>query len=292
MMRTWWCKAKQSPVWRFIKRAVARWAELDGGQRSAAFAFYLLLSLFPLVIVLVTAGSMFVEREVATRAVVALIYRFAPLTGEQEREAVIQIRGVLESRGKISLFAFPLLIWSALRFLRALIRTTNRIWHSPEYQWWKMPLKSLGLLGITVSAVLGGILIPVVARLVQKWLTPNLETPAWAFGLIFQIVPWFVLFYGLGMIYKLAPSRRTRFAEVWIGALVATVSIWVIGLLFLFQAANFARFNALYGALGGIVALLLWIYLSSCMCVFGVCLSAVHAEAAGHAPDRSGESRA
>lgn len=285
-MRNWWRKAKQSHPWRLIQQAAARWVEVDGGQRSAAFAFYLLLSLFPLVVVLVTAGSLLVEREVATREVVDLVHRIAPLTGEQERGAVSQIRGVMEARGKVSLFAFPLLIWGALRFLRALIRTTNCIWHSPDYEWWKVPLKSLGLLGITVSAVLGGILIPVVARLMQTWLTSDLGVPFWAFGLIFRFVPWFVLFYGLGMIYKLAPSRRTRFADIWIGAMVATVSIWAIGLLFLFQAANFARFNALYGALGGIVAFLLWIYLSSCMCVFGVCLSAAHMEVPGNVHDQ------
>jgi len=281
MMRTWWRKAKQSHAWRLIRQASARWAEVDGGQCSAAFAFYLLLSLFPLVVVLVTAGSLFVEREVATREIVALVHRLVPLTGEQQRGAISQIRGVMEAHGKASLFAFPLLIWGALRFLRALIRTTNRIWHSPDYEWWKVPLKSLGLLGITVSAVLGGILIPVVARLMQTWLTSDLAVPSWVFALIFRFVPWFVLFYALGMIYKLAPSRRTRFADIWIGAMVATVSIWAIGLLFLFQAANFARFNALYGALGGIVAFLLWIYLSSCMCVFGVCLSAAQTEGPG-----------
>lgn len=265
-------------AWRLIKQAGKRWSEVDGGQRSASFAFYLLLSLFPLIVMLVTAGSFFVEREVATQEIVQLVRNYAPLTGEQEQSAVAQIRGVLESRGRVSLFALPLLVWGALRSLRALIRTTNRIWRSPEYDWWKTPLKSLGLLAITVSAVLGGIFIPVVGRLVQGWLTPKLELPAWAFGLIFMFVPWLVLFYGLGMIYKLAPSRPTRFAEVWIGALIATVSIWTIGILFVYQAASFARFNALYGALGGILAFLLWLYLSSSICVFGVCLCAARAE--------------
>lgn len=292
MMRTLWRTATQSPAWQLIKRSGERWVEVDGGQRSAAFAFYLLLSLLPLVVLLVTAGSLFVDREVATQEFVQLVQNYAPLTGEQERGAAAQIRGVLEARGKVSLFAFPLLVWGALRFLRALIRTTNRIWHSPDYEWWKLPLKSLGLLGITVSAVLGGILIPVVARLVQWWLAPQLELPFWAFGLFFRVVPWLVLFYGLGMIYKLAPSRPTRFAEIWIGALAATVSIWGIGWLFLLQAANFARFNALYGALGGIVAALLWIYLSSCICVFGVCLCTAQAEARGNTRNKSQPHRA
>ena len=63
---------------------------------------------------------------------------------------------------------------------------------------------------------------------------------------------------------RLAPSRPTKFAEVGLAALGATVLIWTGGLLFLLQATHLGRFNALYGALGSIVAFLLWLYLSGC----------------------------
>jgi len=270
--------AKQSHCWRTIRVAAARWAEEDGDQRAAAFAYYLLLSLLPLVFLLVSAGSLFVEREVATREVVQWIERYVPLTGEQERGVVVNIQGVLESRGKISLAAFPLLLWSALKFLRTLIRTTNRIWHSPVYSWWRLPLEGLALLGVTLSAALLGILLPGIARLARSWLATYLEFPGWAFALLFDILPWLVLFCGVMMIYRLAPSRPTKFSEVWIGALVATGLIWACEWLFLVYAVNFAHFNVLYGALGGTAALLLWIYLSSCIGVFGICLCAAHAK--------------
>jgi YihY family inner membrane protein len=277
-MRKLWLKVKQSTAWRVICRAYARWTEEDGDQRAAAFAYYLLLSLLPLSILLVTAGSLFVEREVATQAVVKWVNHYTPLTSEQERTAVAGIREWLEARGKISLVALPLLLWGALKFLRTLIRTTNRIWHSKTYNWWRLPLKSLGLLGITASAVMIGILLPGLARLVQEWLKSYLAFPPWAFALMFHLLPWLVLFYGLIMIYKLAPSRPTKFSEVWLGALGATVLIWLCELLFLAYAANFEHFNALYGALGGIVAFLLWVYLSGCVGVFGICVCAAQAE--------------
>jgi len=53
---------------------------------------------------------------------------------------------------------------------------------------------------------------------------------------------------------------------------------WASELLFLVYAAHFVRFNLLYGALGGIMAFLLWLYLSSCVGVFGVCFCAAQAE--------------
>lgn len=284
-MRTWASNTQQSKWWRTIKQARARWAEVDGDQRAAAFGYYLLLSLLPLTLLLVAAGSLLVEREVATQAVVKLVNHYTPLTGEQEREAVATIRDWLTARGKISLAAIPLLLWGALKFLRTLIRTTNRIWQAQTYNWWRLPLKSLGLLGITASAVLIGILLPAVAGLAGRWLATYLDFPQWAFALMFQLIPGIVLFYGLIMIYKLAPSRPTRFSEVWLGALAATGLIWLGERLFLAYATNLANFDVLYGSLGGIVAFLLWLYLSSCVGVFGICFCAAQAEVRGSAND-------
>jgi len=278
LMRTLLLKIKQSTAWRVLCRAYARWVEADGNEGAAAFAYHLLLSALPLVILLVTAGSLFVERDVATQAVVQWVNHYIPLTGEQEYSAVTAIGGMLAARGQISLAAIPFLLWSALQLLGMLIRTTNRLWHSPTYNWWKLPLKSLALLGITVSAVLIGILLPGIARMFQEWLSTRLGFPGWMFTIIFQLIPWLVLFYGLLMIYRLAPSRATRFSEVWLGALAATLLISIGEWLFLFYGIHFASFNALYGALGGIMAFLLWIYLSSCICVFGVCFCAALAE--------------
>jgi len=280
-MRTWLHNAKQSNWWRTIKLARARWAEEDGDQRAAAFAYYLLLSLLPLVFLLVSAGSLFVEREVATREVVKWIERYVPLTGEQESGAVAKIYSVLEKRGAVSLAAFPLLLLGSMKFLRTLIRTTNRIWHAPTYNWWRLPLKSLGLLGVTLGAAFLGILLPGIARLTRSWLATHLEFPNWVFTLTFNLIPWLVMFGGVILIYRLAPSRPTKFSEVWIGALVATVLIWTCEWLFLVYAAHFAQFNVLYGALGGVMAFLLWIYLSSCVGVFGVCICAAQAEVRG-----------
>lgn len=277
-MRKAWLSVKHSTAWRVLCRACARWGEADGNEGAAAFAYFLLLSFLPLVILLVAAGSLFVERDVATKAIMQWVKDYVPLTGEQERSAGETIGDVLAARGRISLAAIPLFLWSALKFLRMLIGTTNRIWHSPTYSWWRLPLKSLTLLGITVSAVLIGILLPGVARIFQEWLATRLGFPGWMFAMVFQFIPWLVLFYGLIMIYRLAPSRATRFSEVWLGALAATLLIWLGERLFLIYTANFTSFSAVYGTLGGIMAFLLWIYLSSCVGVFGVCICAAQSE--------------
>ncbi len=277
-MRTWLRSARQSTWFRVVGRARVRWREVGGDQSAAAFAFFLLMSLVPLVLLLVTLGSLFVEREVATRHVVRLVDHYAPLTREQEHAAVTIVRGSLKARGGLDLVASVLSIWGALKFLRVLIEITNRIWRSQPYNWWRLPLKSLGLLGVTISAALVGVLLPGVARLVRQFLGTYLDISRWAFALIFGLIPWLVLFYGLILIYRLAPRRATRFSEVWLGALAATLLIWLGEQLFVVYAAAFASSNMLYGALGGLVAFLLWSYVSSCIGVFGICFCAAQVE--------------
>jgi Ca2+-transporting ATPase len=88
-----------------------------------------------------------------------------------------------------------------------------------------------------------------------------------------------MFFLGLSLFYRLAPRRPTRFSEVWAAALCVTVLLLAAENLFVIFLKNFSTLNAVYGTFGGIMALLLWIYLSGCIFIFGTCLSAAQGEA-------------
>jgi len=91
-------------------------------------------------------------------------------------------------------------------------------------------------------------------------------------------IPLLAVFLSLSLFYRLAPRRPTRFAEVWAAALCATALLQAAESLLVIYLKNFATLNAVYGAFGGIMALLLWIYLSGCIFIFGACLCAAQAE--------------
>lgn len=129
-----------------------------------------------------------------------------------------------------------------------------------------------------VKADQEAVLVVGVARLVQRWLISYLYIPPQMLDVVQRFIPGLVLFYGIVLIDKLAPSRTPKVAEVWLAALGPTVLIWTAGMLLLLQAAHWGRFNALYGALGSVVAFLLLLYLSSCAGGFGVCLCAAQAK--------------
>jgi YihY family inner membrane protein len=88
-------------------------------------------------------------------------------------------------------------------------------------------------------------------------------------------------FAALALLYRFAPRRPTRFADVRLGALVAAVLLRAAQGLFVVYLRYSAASNAVYGALGGVMALLLWIYMSSCVFIYGACLCAVRRQPTG-----------
>ena len=98
------------------------------------------------------------------------------------------------------------------------------------------------------------------------------------FSLFRTGLPTLMLLYGFLMFYKFAPRRKTQFSEVWVAAMFAVILLQVVQWLFVIYARHFYMFNVIYGAFGSIIALLVWIYLSGSIIIFGGCLSAANAQ--------------
>lgn len=203
---------------------------------------------------------------------------YFPISGKMQHHIFDTITGVIKARKHASGIAFFILIWGALRCFTTLISATNRAWDTAVQKWWRMPLKSLALLGITMGAVLLGMAVPVLAKMTKVWLVTMSGFHSWLYALGSFLAPLFAVFLGLNLFYRFAPRLPARFAEVWAAALFTTILLQAAESLFVIYLKNFATLNAVYGAFGGIMALLLWIYISGCIFIFGACLSAAQAE--------------
>lgn len=265
--------------WAILFLAVKKFLRIDGAQWGGAFAFHVFFSLFPLIILLVAIASIFVDRDRAGKEVIAYMESYVPISGEMQHHIFDTIAGVIKARRPASGIAFLILIWGALRSFTTLISATNRAWGTVVQNWWRMPMKSLLLLVITAGAVLLGMAVPVLVKIAKAWLLTVSGFHPWVYALGSFVIPLLVLFLSLSLFYRLAPRLPTRFAEVWASALVATVLLQAAESLFVIYLKNFATLNAVYGAFGGIMALLLWIYISGCIFIFGACLCAAQAEA-------------
>jgi Ca2+-transporting ATPase len=229
-------------------------------------------------VLLVTISSAFIDRDRAATEVIAYVETFVPLSGDMQAYIFDTVASVIKERGQAGAIAFLILVWVTLQCFTTLISATNRAWGTAGYSWWRRPLKSLMLLGITAGAVLLSIGAPMLAQIARDWLFPMNDFRSWVYTLLSFFIPLLVLFLGLSLFYQLAPRRPTRFSEVWVAALCATALLLAAENLFVIYLKHFATLNAVYGAFGGIMALLLWIYLSGGIFIFGACLCAAQAE--------------
>src|SRR5581483_2415760 len=279
----WWKRAS-----RIVWLTLCKYSETDGEQRAASFAYYAFFALFPLILLFITIGSMFVDQERASSAIVSFVNDYIPLDADPENIITTTINGVVKSRKSVGVVAILGLAWSALRFFQALVRGVNRAWGTKEYAWWRIPIKNFGMVGILASVLLVGNIVPLLLKYVE-WYYWQLAFSSGAkiMVVVFASARWIVssliLFYGLSMFYKFAPRRRTSFSEVWIAAAIVTISSQIVQGLFVLYTKNFGHFNALYGTFGGVVALLMWIYLSGSIIILGGCLCAAQAEVNGNA---------
>ncbi len=268
-------------TWRIVVHASNIYIEIDGEQRAAAFAYYVLFSLFPLFALLLTVGSSFFN----SGQIIDTIKSFLPFSGPQQNfiwEAVHQLE---VARGGIGVVSVIIFLWCSLGFFHALVHGVNRAWHTIEIPWWQAPLKNLLMILIVASALLAGVIAPAILQGLRNGLLaaesllekhfPNfdlhfvsglLDLSRLALGVA-------VVFYSFSMLYKLAPRRRVLFRQVWLPALIVTIALMICQIAFVNYLPHFINYG-IYGAVGGMMLLLLWVYFSGIIIILGACLCA------------------
>jgi membrane protein len=162
----------------------------------------------------------------------------------------------------------------------------NRAWHTIEIPWWQLPLKNLAMVAVIGGGLLMGILFPALVQVVIKVLT-TLEAVLVHYVPIGQRSDWFllldasryviggvVLFYTFAMLYMLAPRCTVRFRQVWLSALCVTVILQAVQIAFVNYLPIIVNYNVVYGSVGGLMLLLLWIYTSGMVIIGGACFCA------------------
>ena len=265
---------------RNLGRAARHYSQIDGEQCAASFAYYAFFSLFPLILLLVVVGTFFIpNRILAARGVVQEIEQFVPLQSKDKAVLVLTINDMIQNGWRAGILGFLALVWGALRFFQALVIGINRAWGYKDYDWWKLPLKNLSMIGILISALLLGLGTPLFLSGLKT--LAIIDVTRWA-GSVANLLPPLILFYGLLMFYKFAPRRSPRFAHVWLPALCGTFLLELAQTVFTWYLATFTNYSAVYGVFGSIMALLLWIYFSGVILLFGGCVAAtVHPTAPG-----------
>jgi membrane protein len=255
---------------------------------AAQLAYYFFLSLFPTLLFLVSLASFFPVSNLIDE-VVKYLGGVAP--PDVIRFLLEQIHKISESDdGGILTFAFLFTIWSSSGAMMSIISTMNTAYDIEESRaWWKTRLIAVGLtVGLAVFILVSFALV-IVGPTVAERLANALQLGS-AFAWTWKIVQWPVVFAlvvtAMAIIYYHAPDAEQDWVWITPGAVVATLLWLVISLGFKIYLANWGNYNETYGALAGVIILLLWFYLSGVAILVGAELNAEieHASPYGKAP--------
>jgi membrane protein len=275
--------------WGELLKRTARETQADNGLGLAAqLAYYFFLALFPTLLFLIALAGVFASQGLVTRIVDMLRGAAPPDVINIIRDQLISLSQ--GNQGGIMTFGVVAALWSSSAALVALIDALNRAYDVEDARpWWKQRLTAILLtVGVAVFVLASFALVifgPQLAEAIAGRV--GLGT---AFEWSWKILQWPVVFTliatAFGLIYYFAPDVDQDFVFLTPGSVLATL-LWLVGSLgFRLYVVNFGSYNATYGAIGGIMVLLLWLYISGLCVIVGAEMNAEieHASDHGKAP--------
>ncbi len=284
-------KKRMLALWRVIRETAVIYGRIGGGENAASFAYYALFSLVPLVALLLTLGSYVFPADSLTET----IRRFVPMGEEQQALLWNMVNGLERKRGSVSIVSILILTWASLRFFHSLVLSINHAWGTRRLPWWQMPVKNLLMILAMSGTLFIGTVVPAILQGVAKALHSLEELITESFpGLHLDqllalvdisryLVGTLVLFYSFTILFMLAPRHRTRFSQIWLPALLVSVLLQLGQAFFVNIVPKLVNYNAIYGTMGSMMFLLLWVYMAGVIIILGGCLCAAMAHLGSHA---------
>jgi membrane protein len=262
--------------WDVIKQAVKSFLDDDMVTYAAALSYHLTLALFPFIIFMLTLlGTLglsdFFDR-VLNQAQAAL----PPDVYELLARVIGEIRG--QPREGLLSFSILFALWAASTGMRSVMNALNVAYAVEETRptWKRYPLSILYTIGLVAVVIAVAIF-----RLVGPWAAQRFVTKLGLTTALAKVWTWLhwpvvvlLLLLVIALIYYLGPNIDQPFRYVTPGS-VSAVVVWIVAsLLFSAYVENFGNYGATYGSLGGMVVLLLYVFVSSAVLLLGAEINA------------------
>ncbi len=272
-------------TWPEILKRTAREAMADNIMgMSAQLAYYFFFSLFPALLLLIAIASYFPVQTLVDE-VFKSMSGFAP--PDALRIITDQIQKIRDAKpAGLLTFGVATALWSSSSAMTAIIGTLNSAYDIDEGRpWWNVQLRAILLtVGVALFILISFALVivgPTLAERVADWVHMGA-----AFEWTWKILQWPVVFAlactGIAMIYYFAPDAEQDWVWLTPGSVLSTVLWLLTSLAFKYYVVNISSYAATYGALGGVMVLMLWFYLSGAVILFGAEMNAEIEHASPH----------
>jgi membrane protein len=264
-----------APLWDFVLRLFRRAEEAELDLIAAGVAFFGFLAIFPAVAAIIAIwGTAFDPAVIHTQT--ELLKGFLPpqaydlLIGQVE--ALLAVPGA--SLGWTTLLSTLLALWSARAGVAALIRGLNAIHDLPNRRSGHHQLRAVLLTLVLIGLAMGAMIVTVVAPFLINLLPIAIDDAYWlhyanlALGILLLVL-------AIGIAYQAGPNFPARRLPMISWGLLVAVVLWAAAARgFQIYLANFPSYNRVYGSIGAVAVLLIWLYVSAYAVLLGAAFDA------------------
>lgn len=262
-------------MWRRLtRRTLAEFVDDRCTHVAAAIAYYALLSVFPLLIVLVSAVSLLMQRSESASRVAAAVASTFPVAGQSISHALEHVSAV--SAGSVGAAGAVGLLWTASGVFGAMRDGINRAYDVQSSR----PFLQRKLVDVAMATATAVLLLASTAAVSALHVLREVAAgiPAIGRALASAGILWSAgsALVGLALaalivtvLYWLVPASRLRLRDIWPGVVVGTVLLQATQYGFAFYVGSVSHYNVVYGSLGTIVAFMVWVYLASLAILVG-----------------------
>ncbi|NUT72974.1 YihY/virulence factor BrkB family protein [Pseudarthrobacter sp. C4D7] len=263
------------PSWKYItKKTLREFTKDQCPDLAAALTYYSVLSIFPALLALVSLLGIFGDPQKTTSALLDIVQGFAPGQTVETIRPVVQDLASSSTAGITLVLGLLTALWSASGYVGAFGRAMNRVYEVDEGRAF---VKLRGtMLGVTVVNLL--IVVAIAAMLVLSGPVAqsvgNLIGLGGAFLTAWDIAKWPVMLaliiVAIAILYYATPNvKQPKFRWMSMGSAIALVVFLLASLAFGFYVAYSNSYNKTYGAIGGVIVALLWLWILNMSLLFG-----------------------
>jgi membrane protein len=265
----------EKPSWKYIARKTLREFTADQcPDLAAGLTYYAIFSLFPALLALVSLLGIFGQAEKTTAALLEIVQGVAPGQAVEMIREPIQELTTSPAAGFTLVIGLVTAIWSASGYVTAFGRAMNRIYEIDEGRGF------VKLRGTMLAVTLISLIIVAVLAAMLVISGPVAEAVGNAMGLggvflaVWNIAKWPVIvalvIVVIAILYYATPNvRQPKIRWMSLGSLIALLIFVLASVGFGFYVGNFSNYNKTYGAIGGVIVMLLWLWILNMSLLFG-----------------------
>ena len=238
---------------------------------AAAIAFYTLFSFFPLILILLSIGGVFIHRYHLENSIITSVQFYLPIGADLVEN---NLRTITASTGRTSLVALVLLIWTASGAFLPLELALNEAWGVKRERGFVQRRLFAALMTLLFGFfILVSVFLTTMIVRFDHYLKGLLKDE-WHSAMSPMFIKGMLVLVSLGLavvmfsfIYKFVPYTRVRFAQVIPSAVIGAFT-WEIAKYGFTSLIQFSNYTSVYGSIASIIVILTWVYLSTVIILF------------------------